>query len=110
MGPRTTAITLYLALSLAATPLSTRASEPITGDRGGDMAVDLVVMRPLGLLATVVGATAFVLALPFTLPSGSVAESACQLVQRPAAYTFTRPLGEMEGCGDGGCRPCAKAP
>lgn len=41
------------------------------------MALDLIVTRPAGLVATVVGTTLFVIALPFTLPTGSVGESAC---------------------------------
>jgi hypothetical protein len=75
----------------------------ITGDKGSDMLIDLVVVRPLGVAATAIGAVAFVVALPFTIPSGSVKASAREMVQEPAAYTFTRPLGEFDRCGrDGG--------
>lgn len=110
MGHRNTFITLYLILALAAAPFSALASESITGDKGTDMALDLIVTRPAGVVATVVGATLFVLALPFTLPNGSVGESACELVKRPAAYTFARPLGDLEGCGGAECEPCANSP
>ena len=44
--------------------------ETVTGDRGADMAIDLVVVRPLGLAATVVGAVGWVVALPFTCRPG----------------------------------------
>jgi hypothetical protein len=37
-----------------------------------------------------------VVALPFTIPSGSVKESAQFMVVEPAEYTFKRPLGEFE--------------
>lgn len=110
MGHRKPLITLYLVMALAAAPFSALASASITGDKGTDMALDLIVTRPAGVVATVVGATLFVLALPFTLPNGSVGESACELVRRPAAYTFTRPLGDLEGCGSGDCTPCATSP
>lgn len=67
-----------------------------TGDRATDMVVDLLVVRPLGLAATVAGTALTVVALPFTLPSGSVKESYQSLMAEPAAYTFKRPLGEFE--------------
>jgi hypothetical protein len=68
-----------------------------TGDKGTDMALDLLILRPLGLLVTGLGSVALVVSLPFTLPSGSVGVAACELVREPLAYTFTRPLGDVEG-------------
>ena len=62
---------------------------------GSDMFVDLVVTRPLGLLGIVLGSAAFVVALPFTIPSGSVARSAEELVKKPMRYTFQRALGDL---------------
>ena len=76
------------------------ADETVTGDKGADMAIDLVVVRPLGLAATVVGAVGWVVALPFTLPTGQAGETAHQFVGRPFEYTFNRPLGDMDHCGD----------
>ena len=67
----------------------------VSGDRSTDMVVDVVVMRPLGLAATMVGAVLTVVALPFTIPSGSVESSARELIVRPAEYTFKRPLGDF---------------
>lgn len=67
-----------------------------SGDRATDMVVDLLVVRPLGLVATVAGTALTVVALPFTLPSGSVKASYQSLMAEPAAYTFERPLGEFE--------------
>jgi hypothetical protein len=66
-----------------------------TGPSGSDMFVDLVVARPLGLLGIVAGSAAFVIALPFTIPSGSVGPAAEELVKKPVHYTFQRPLGEI---------------
>lgn len=71
----------------------------LTGDRGGDMAIDLVFVRPISAVATVVGAVGFVVALPFTIPSNSVGEAAQSLVGAPFEYTFNRPLGEFDRCG-----------
>lgn len=102
---RIVALTLALGVGTYATPL---LAESLTGDKGADMVVDLVVTRPIGLAATVIGGAVFVLGLPFTIPSGNVGESACVLVARPAAYTFKRPLGELGECSGDDCRPCAK--
>lgn len=86
-----------LAVLLAAIPLAAAAeSGTVSGEKATDMAVDVVLVRPLGLVATVVGAVLTVVALPFTLPSGSVRESAHELIVKPAQYTFSRPLGEFD--------------
>ena len=57
-------------------------------------AADLLIARPGGLAATVLGTAVFVVGLPFTLINGSTGQAAQQLVVQPAQYTFTRPLGE----------------
>jgi len=80
-----------VALTMASSPLLAQTASP----SGSDMFVDLVVTRPLGLLGVVAGSVAFVVALPFTIPSGSVGRSAEELVKKPARYTFKRPLGEL---------------
>lgn len=78
-------------LVLASPPALAQTAAP----SGSDMVLDLVVTRPLGLLGVVVGSAAFVIALPFTIPSGSVGRSAEELVKKPLRYTFSRPLGEL---------------
>ena len=90
-----------IALVLAVAPLAATAenNDTVTGDKATDMVVDLVVARPLGLAATVVGTVLTVVALPFTIPSGSVESSARELIVKPAEYTFNRPLGEFHRCG-----------
>ncbi|MCY4515151.1 MAG: hypothetical protein OXC69_08485 [Candidatus Tectomicrobia bacterium] len=67
-----------------------------SADPAGPMLVDAFLLRPLGLAATVAGTAAFVLTLPFSLPTGSVEKAAKALVVRPARYTFARPLGEFK--------------
>jgi hypothetical protein len=92
-----------LALALAVMPLAAAAQHDgtVSGDRATDMAVDVVVVRPLGLVATVIGTVLTVVALPFTIPSGSVGKSAHELIVRPAEYTFKRPLGDFSDSGEG---------
>lgn len=72
---------------------------PVSGDKSTDMVVDVLVMRPLGLAATLLGAVLTVVALPFTIPSGSVESSARELIVKPAEYTFKRPLGDFSNNG-----------
>ena len=93
-----------LAVALGAMPVCATAqqNDPVSGDRATDMVVDAVVMRPLGLVATVAGTVLTVVALPFTIPSGSVEASARELILRPADYTFKRPLGDFSNSREDG--------
>ena len=88
-----------LMLALAA-PCPALADDSISGDKGTDMVVDAVVMRPLGLVGTILGAVVTVVTLPFTLPSGSADEAAQYMIVEPAEYTFNRPLGDFNHCGE----------
>lgn len=57
------------------------------------MVGDLVIARPIGAAVTAVGATAFVVSLPFTLLAGNTGEAGRELVVRPGRETFMRCLG-----------------
>jgi len=54
---------------------------------------DLLIARPLLLAATVIGAGAFVVSLPFTALGGGVGDAGKALVVDPARATFVRCLG-----------------
>lgn len=90
------AIALALSIALSVPGLARAEGETFSGDKSTDMVLDLLILRPLGLLATGLGSAAFVVALPFTLPGGNTGEAACELVHSPFAYTFNRPLGELD--------------
>jgi hypothetical protein len=60
---------------------------------GTEMVADLFFVRPIGFVGLVIGTLAFVIALPFTVPTQQVAEAREKLVVAPAKYTFVRPLG-----------------
>lgn len=63
----------------------------------GAMAFDLLIVRPVGLVATVLGTGLFVLQLPLSLIQGEPPGAPAQkLIAESAAYTFNRPLGSME--------------
>jgi hypothetical protein len=57
---------------------------------------DAVVVRPLCLVATIVGSVFFVVALPVAATSGSIHRAADALVVGPANATFKRPLGDFD--------------
>lgn len=61
------------------------------------MAFDLVLVRPLGLVATVLGTGLFILQLPLSLIQGEPpVDPAKRLIVEPAQFTFQRPLGQMD--------------
>jgi hypothetical protein len=88
-------IATILLLTWAASPVLAKEKQSITGeDRNAvSMMFDLVLLRPLGLAATVVGTAFFVVSLPFSILGGNTGEAAKKLMVEPAKYTFTRPLG-----------------
>ena len=62
-------------------------------NNGAAMVADLVLARPIGLIATVLGSAVFIASLPFTLLGGNADAAAVTLVIEPAKFTFFRPLG-----------------
>ena len=91
-------VSLFAAVLLftwAASPALANEKQYVTGeDRNAvSMMFDLVVLRPLGLAATVVGTAFFIVSLPFSALGGNTGEAANKLVVAPAKYTFSRPLG-----------------
>ena len=67
---------------------------PVWSKEVAKEALDVVVMRPVGVAATAVGAALFVGTLPFTVVTGTWREPAYRLVYRPMKFTFKRPLGD----------------
>ena len=89
-------------LFLGATTLVHAASDPYVGPArnggevaGEDMALDGLLLKPVGVLAIVLGSATLVLTLPFSIPTRSVGAAAQKLVVEPWKYTFERPLGQI---------------
>jgi len=83
----------------AVAPAADEAIEPIepdTAPTGEQMAVDIIVVRPLSLAGTVLGTAIYIVALPFNALTLNFKEPARRLILEPAKYTFVRPLGELE--------------
>jgi len=52
--------------------------------------VDLLIARPLGILAAAGGTCVFIVSLPFTLPTRSVGDSFNLFVVEPWKFSFVR--------------------
>lgn len=63
--------------------------------KAGKMVVDVLFIRPLGLVSMATGTAVFIVSLPFSVLGRNVKASARKLVAEPAKFTFLRPLGEF---------------
>jgi hypothetical protein len=92
---------IVLAAALALAPAAASAESPekqqVPRDEYGavQMATDLLLGRPLGLAATIVGTALFIVSLPFSAAGGNMEQAGQVLVQAPAEFTFKRPLGDF---------------
>lgn len=59
----------------------------------GEIACDLILIRPIMLGITVIGTGLFIVTAPFTLIGRNFTHSAEVMVADPAVYTFGYPLG-----------------
>ncbi len=57
---------------------------------------DVIIVRPMCLVATLIGSVFFAVSLPVAATSGSIDRAANALVVGPAKATFTRPLGDLD--------------
>ncbi len=59
------------------------------------MIFDLILLRPMGIVATILGTSMFVVSLPFSAAGGNSKEAYQKMMVEPASYTFKRPLGDF---------------
>jgi len=93
---KTKLLTAVCAVTLLASASPARADD----DKTLPSIIDVGLVRPGCLAATIGGSALFVLALPFSAMSKSVKKSAHALVVYPAKATFTRPVGEFSSLQD----------
>jgi hypothetical protein len=65
--------------------------DPITDEWN---TVDLLIARPFGIAAWIIGTGVFILSLPFTIPTRSVEEAAQMLVVKPFKFSFEREFSD----------------
>jgi hypothetical protein len=89
---------ILMVVSLVVMPFASvsLAGENYDHEKDIKMAGDILVVRPLGIIATVGGSALFIVALPFSALGGNTQEVFQQLVAKPAKYTFTRPVGDFD--------------
>lgn len=88
-----TALVILLVLSLVVIAPQAFGGEP---KDGMEIVGDVLIARPAGLVSIVLGSVIYVVALPFSIPSGSVDKAGQLLVVDPFKYTFARPLGDFD--------------
>ena len=88
----------FLVVSLMLVPAASVIAQPgVAHDEAdaGAMAADLLVIRPVSLVALVAGGAVFLVSLPFSAAGGNVEAAKEKLVAEPAYFLFGRPLGEF---------------
>ncbi|MDR3555964.1 MAG: hypothetical protein P4L55_14500 [Syntrophobacteraceae bacterium] len=96
------AIFLAIAVALPALAQETLPPDPNMSGRfsanppGEFIIVDAVILRPLGLASMAVGAIGAGLAAPWITSPLSCQRVNRELLQKPAWYTFGRPLGDSD--------------
>ncbi len=88
-------LAIMLLAVLINSPALAEERGPVAGATAGGMILDLIVLRPLGLAATVVGGAVYIVSLPFSLAGGNAGQAGRKLVGEPAQFTFVRPLGDL---------------
>ena len=91
-------VILVTTFALIVVPCMTCFAQEVERDEAvvaGQMAADALVVRPLGLCATVIGGALFVVSLPFSLLGRNTGEAFNYLLADPFTFTFSRPLGDF---------------
>jgi hypothetical protein len=91
-------VILFVIITMTLTPFTGVLAQDEVMDEennGGKMAVDIVLVRPISFVASVLGAGLFIVSLPFSALGGNVGPAWSKMVVAPGKYTFVRPLGEF---------------
>ena len=86
------AVSIFL---LSSTTLALAKDDSIEYPSKCDVVGDVLWIRPLGFLNVGLGAVAYVISLPVTIPLNKKEEAKEFLIIFPYNYYFKRPLGEM---------------
>jgi hypothetical protein len=82
-------------LTAIVSPALAQDSEADSDITAASMIGDLFVLRPLGLVATILGTAFFFVTLPITAAVGNTEVAGEKLVKEPGKFTFNRPLGKL---------------
>jgi len=85
----------FFLLTATLNPALAQDSEADSDITAASMIGDLFVLRPLGLVATILGTALFLVTLPITAGVGNTEVAGERLVKDPGKFTFDRPLGKL---------------
>jgi hypothetical protein len=96
---KSTALALVLVLALSPGTWAQAAGDEVEGPFKAapnpmNVATDILILRPVGLVMIPVTALIYVIGYPFAKASGSERQAYESLVGSTIDYTFERPLGE----------------
>ena len=86
-------IMILASLLMLFLPIQSQAAEIDETPSAAAMVFDGLIVRPLTLVATLIGSVFWVVTLPFSALGGNAGEAAEVLVLEPARATFLRCLG-----------------
>jgi hypothetical protein len=93
------ALLTFLILGIIAAPAycqdTERKSYKSTG-RAEAFIIDLLIARPIGIVACAIGTAGLIATAPFAATSGSGEQAVDAFLREPGEYTFKRPLGQFD--------------
>ncbi len=92
-------IILFIIISMVSVPFVSSAGDTVDiieeEPSAGAMFADLILIRPIGIIAAILGPCVFLVTLPFSLLGRNVKTAGKKLVVEPFKQAFFRPLGEL---------------
>ncbi len=88
-----TSLLIGFSYSLGFTEVEWTEDDPITDEW---KVIDLIIARPIGVVAGIFGTGVFIISLPFTIPTKSVDKAADFLIKRPFKFSFVREFPDEE--------------
>jgi hypothetical protein len=99
MRPRFNAFIIFFIIAAIITVPCSALAENIADDDNqinmARMATDVVLVRPLSFVGTILGFGVFIIAAPFAAMGGNTKQAWNTMVVKPAKFTFARPLGDF---------------
>ncbi len=84
-------LAMFIVVLIISTSMPALADDPSVPN----VIMDVVLVRPAGLAAMVVGGAAYIVTLPFAATSRTVKPVSRTLLAGPFKFTFERPVGDF---------------
>ncbi len=90
-----TLLVAWIVLTALAAPAHAEAGRTWAAEPLGRKLFDALILRPLGLVQTLVSASFFLVAYPVALVTGGSDDVIEICIEQPVAQTFRKPLGDL---------------